>query len=96
MAAIKTLREKMANDGLTSFIVSYDYAENDEEASDAGGGIPDPDDVFTEQFWAEDAGHAGEQFDDSRPQGRCLLVETQDEYETRTGETLDYGRRANV
>lgn len=88
MAAMKTMREKMADEGLTSFIVSYDdRAPGDEIKLDG---------AMTMQFWAEDAGHAGEQFDDAEPDARLLLVETQDEYETRTRTILDYGRRENV
>lgn len=84
------LRRKMALEGLKSFIVSYDNFEDDTSAAEAGGSIPDPEDVFIMQFWAEDAGHAGSQFDDAEPTSRVLLVETQNEYENRTGETLDY------
>ena len=79
MAAMKTLREKMADDGLTSFIVTYSHAD---DASLTG----------TMQFWAEDAGHAGEQMDDAEPGCSVDLVETQAEYEARTGVELDYGR----
>lgn len=96
MAAMKTLREKMADDGLTSFIVSYDYYADDTEAGITGQENPWPEDSLTAQFWAEDAGHAGEQADDSFPGARILLVETQAEYEARTGETLDYGRTENL
>lgn len=93
MAAVKNMREKMADEGLKSYIVSYDYADNDEAAVNDFTGVAD--DAMAMQFWAEDAGHAGDQFDDAEPGGRCLLVETQDEYEARTGTTLDYGLRPN-
>lgn len=96
MAAVKTMREKMANEGLTSFIVTYDYYEDDTEAAEAGGGIPDPDDVYKEQYWATDATHAAEQFTDSDSSARILTIETQEGYELRTGEELDYGNRENV
>ena len=88
MAAMKTLREKMAHDGLTSYIVSYDDRAPGDEIK--------LDDALTMQFWAEDAGHAGEQFDDAEPGSRVVLVETQAEYEARTRTILDYGRSANA
>jgi hypothetical protein len=88
MGAVKTMREKMASEGLTSFIVSYDYL--------APGEKQDLLETFQMQFWAEDAAHAGEQFDDAEPDARVVLVETQDEYERRTGEKLCYGYTENA
>lgn len=82
MASIKTMQAKMADEGLRSFIVTF-RPEGDDETQ-------------TMQFWAEDAGHAGEQMDDAEPGCEVVLVETQDEYETRTGETLDCGRREDL
>lgn len=84
MAAVKTMREKMADEGLESFIVSY--------LPEGHASYMAP---LTQQFWADDAAHAGEQMDDAEPFCSVLLVETQAEYEARTGETLDYGRGRN-
>lgn len=85
MAAVKTLRESLAEEGLESFMVTYRpaYAEPSDEPE-------------VMQFWAEDAAHAGEQMDDAEPFCAVLLVETQAQYEARTGELLDYGRREFV
>lgn len=81
MAAVKTMREKMADEGLTSFMVSYTGDDHER---------------YTSQYWADDAGHAGEQCDQDGEGTRTeLFVETQDEFETRTGVELDYGRREN-
>lgn len=70
-------------DGLTSFIVSYDYNDTDADIADL------PDDDLYMQFWAEDAGHAGSQFDDAEPDARVLLIETAAEFEARTGIRVD-------
>lgn len=81
MASVKTMRAKMADEGLTSYIVTYS----------------DPDSTYIMQFWADDAAHAGEQFDDQEEWGAEIdLIETQDEFEARTGRTLDYGRQENL
>lgn len=92
MAAVKTMREKMANEGLTSFIVSYDYEDEgtpiDAEAAE---------NAYMEQYWAEDQPHAAEQFKDANGDGvRIITIETQEAYEARTGEELDYGNREDV
>lgn len=81
MSAMKTFREKMAEEGLQSFIVTYRAEESTE--------------VEHMQFWAEDAGHAGDQMDDAEQGCDVLLVETQTEYEARTGSPMPYGRTAN-
>jgi hypothetical protein len=69
----------VANHDLTSYIVTF-------LAPYAFGTT----DVERMQFWAEDAGHAGEQMDDAEPSCEVVLVETQKEHETRTGVRLDY------
>lgn len=84
MGAVKMMREKMADEGLQSYIVTFADAD----------GVKD-----TKQFWAEDYGHAGEQADDELDMDfeyHIALVETQDEYEARTGTILDYGRTENL
>jgi hypothetical protein len=78
----KLMREKMADEGLTSYIVTYDDCGTDSD--------------MAAQFWAENEGHAGEQFDDSYDECTISLVETQDEYERRTGLVLGYGRSENA
>ena len=82
---MKTMREKMADEGLQSFIVTYRTTDED-----IGDGMVIAH-TATMQFWAEDAGHAGEQMDDAEPGCEIVVVQTQAEYEARTGETLDYG-----
>lgn len=78
MATVKTMRQKMADEGLSSFMVTY---------------TADDHETYTSQYWAEDAGHAGDQCEDEGEGDRTnLFVETQDEYEARTGKVLDYGR----
>ena len=84
MGAMKTMREKMADEGLKSFIVTFRYPEN-KSMGDAM------------QFWAEDALHAVEQAKASEGDDITVLyVETQEQYEANSGTTLDYGRRENV
>lgn len=83
MAAVKTMREKMADEGLVSYTVTFMYPGNRSLAD-------------TEQFWAEDADHAREQCIDSHDEITIKAVETQDEFEARTDLTLDYGNRSNV
>jgi hypothetical protein len=86
------MREKMADEGLTSFIVSYDYEDEDAPIDEDAA-----ENAYSEQYWAEDKPHAAEQFKDSNGDGvRIVAIETQDHYETRTGEELDYGNRENV
>ncbi len=80
MSQMKRMLEKMAEQGLESYIVSI--------STDQGN--------FHMQFWAEDAGHAGEQADDEVPYCDIEPIETQGEYEARTGETLNYGRLPNL
>lgn len=81
----KMMREKMAAEGLASYIVSYTVVSDDHE------------DVMGVQYWAENEGHAGEQFDDSFGDDYTItLVESQDEYEQRTGLVLGYGRTENT
>lgn len=97
MASVKNLAQKLADEGLTSYIVTYDYFDDDDDAAANGClGTPDPEDVMMVQYWAESKQHAGEQYDADLGYARVLSVETQEDYERRTGETLDYGRRANV
>lgn len=79
---MKTLREKMADDGLQSFIVTF-----------RDGDDPTP---YESQYWAEDAGHAGEQCEDESPDYLAILIETQAEWEARNGRSLDYGNRETV
>lgn len=81
MGAVKSLREKMADEGLKSFIVTATYEWAD---------YP-----MYQQFWATDAAHAGEQAEDVENLHEILLIETQDEYEARNGVKLDYGRTEN-
>lgn len=83
----KMMREKMADEGLQSYIVTYYYPHDE---ADSGA------EELSMQFWAEDEGHAGEQFDDAEPDGNVTLVETQDEHERRTGLVLGYGRSENA
>ncbi len=78
MAAYKTMMEKMADEGLQSFVVTY---------------LGDDGEEYSSQYWADDEGHAGEQCDqDGEGTNTVLLVETQAEYEARTNTELDYGR----
>lgn len=85
MAAMKNMMEKMADEGLTSYIVTF---EIEGEA----------DQLMWEQYWASNIDHAGAQCEDSV--GFDLryihLIETQAEYENRTGVVLDYGRKETV
>ena len=46
--------------------------------------------VGSMQFYAEDEGHAIEQFKDAEPDGDVIEVRTQREYEADTGKRLDY------
>lgn len=82
MASMKTLAAKMADEGLTSFIVT----------------LRDGDDAtpYEQQYWAEDSDHATEQCEAASPDYQVVMVETQADYEARTGVMLDYGRRENV
>ncbi len=84
MSNIKRMMEKMADEGLKSYIATVTFA----------GYMG----IITEsaQFWAEDAGHAGEQADDAYPYCDIELIETQAEFEARTGKVLNYGRLPNV
>ena len=84
-----TMRQRMAEEGLTSYIVSYIGLPPDEIEGEYEDLVADAEAM---QFWAEDEGHAGSQFDDSEPDSTVLLIESQDEYEDRTGKILDYGR----
>lgn len=77
MAAVKTLRENLSNDGLRSFVVTF---RDGDEAT-----------PYEAQYWAEDAGHAGEQCEDESPEYMAILIETQEEWEARNGRKLDYG-----
>ena len=81
MAAMKNMMGKMADEGLQSYIATFD---------DAYGNGP-----FWKQFWAEDEAHAGEQCEDAVEVNCIHLIETQAEWEARTGTTLDYGRTEN-
>lgn len=72
MATVKTVRAKMADEGLYSYIVEF-----------AGNFV---------QYWAYDAGHAGEQFDNAFPWKRPDCIYTQEEYEKTYGATLAYDR----
>jgi hypothetical protein len=56
MGAVKTMREKMADEGLRSYIVTYVYADD-----------YDSDEHYEMQFWAEDEAHACEQMEDAEP-----------------------------
>ena len=84
MAGVKRMMEKMAEQGLKSFIATVTFV------GEMG--------IITEshQYWAEDAGHAGEQADDAFPYCDIELIETQEEFEKRTGVLLDYGRLPNL
>lgn len=81
----KTMRARMADEGLTSYIVRFENAYGD----------PD----FYQQYWAENAEHAREQHDDATDgdssAGKVISVMTQDEYEAATGNVLGYGRGEN-
>lgn len=89
MAGFKRLVEKMADEGLHSFVVSFTE----------GGGS----EVYQEQYWAMDAEHATEQCIDAGfvlgPVDTIRsvhLVETQAEWVARNERELDYGQRDNV
>ena len=69
MAAMKSLVERMADEGLESYMVTYIEHEGTEE--------------MVMQFWAEDEAHAGEQMDDAEPFCAVLRIETQAEYNAR-------------
>lgn len=74
MSNMKRLLEKMSEQGLKSYIVTVH--------GDQGDGLL--------QFWAENYGHAGEQADDVYPYCDIDLIETQEEFEARTGIARDY------
>lgn len=82
----KTMREKMADAGMTSYIVQFENAYGDHPN-------------FYQQYWASDANHAREQHEDATSDdaaaGKVIGVMTQDEYEISTGNTLAYGRSEN-
>jgi hypothetical protein len=79
------MAEKMALQGLTSFIVTYCTDFDDDPSYDK-----------QVQFWADDAQHAREQFKDAFPDNSFVCAETQEKYESRVGYELDYGRKENV
>jgi hypothetical protein len=73
---MKSLAEKLADEGLASYIVTINY--------DGSNSV--------EQYWAEDEAHAREQCEDSNPGCDIGRVELQDQFELRTGVVLNYGR----
>lgn len=89
---MKTLPHDSRDDGtLTSYIVTLRPFIG-QIPGDASGGDTDYGPEESQQFWAEDIAHAGEQADDAEPFCAILRVETQSEFEERTGVMLDYGR----
>lgn len=84
MSGMKRLAEKMAENNLKSYIATVTFIGE-------MGFIRE-----SHQYWAEDAGHAGEQADDAFPYCTIELIETQEEFEARTGTKLNYGRLPNL
>lgn len=64
----------LSAEGLTGYIVTYSVP-----------GDPTGQEMH---FWAEDVAHAGEQMEDAVPDCSIGLIETETEYEARTGRTM--------